>query len=189
MTLVKNTKILKSKGFWNYGIPAGRTCPKAGACAEFCYAKKGNYTRFPTVKKAQMKRFKHTLSSTFVDDMIKHIKAKRTCSAIRIHDSGDFYHQSYLNKWTIIALNCPEVKFYCYTKSLHLNWKAFDALPNTKKIQSEGGKLDEEIDYDKPHARIFNDTTALLSAGYVDCSVDDSIAANPDTIRVGLVVH
>ena len=42
-------------------------------------------------------------------------KSKR--KIIRMHESGDYYSQDYLNKWINIAENLPEVIFYAYTKS------------------------------------------------------------------------
>jgi len=189
MKLNKNTKIAKSDGFWNWPLPAGTTCPKAGECKGFCYAMKGNYTRFSAVKDSHRRNYNWTLGCSFVPKMIKHIQAKRKCTAVRIHDSGDFYDQTYLEDWTAIAKACPDVHFYCYTKSLHLDWDDFNTLPNTKMIQSEGGQLDSRINYGKPHARIFKDLKSLQKAGYVDCSSDDSLASINGINNIGLIEH
>jgi hypothetical protein len=53
----------------------------------------------------------------FTAIIINEIKRKRVKPvAIRIHATGDFYSQSYLNKWIEIAAALPSVDFYAYTK-------------------------------------------------------------------------
>lgn len=127
-----------------FGLPAGSTCPGKGGqvCVE-CYAQKGCY-RFGVVRKAQAKRMALSMSSRFVGLMTSEIKRSK-CRYVRIHDSGDFYSQAYLDKWVAIAKECPDRKFYCYTKSLHLDWSEFDSLPNCARTQSLGGKYDEMV--------------------------------------------
>lgn len=56
---------------------------------------------------------------------------------IRIHDSGDFYSQAYLDKWVTIIKANPAKRFYCYTTSLHLNWDGYDSLANCARAQSD----------------------------------------------------
>lgn len=57
---------------------------------------------------------------------------------MRIHEGGDFYSQSYVNKWKDIIQMLPHIQFYAYSKKL----KKFDfseilALPNFNVINSK----------------------------------------------------
>jgi hypothetical protein len=49
---------------------------------------------------------------------------------VRIHESGDFYSQSYVNKWVQIVKANPELKFLAYTKSHALNFDELTKQPN-----------------------------------------------------------
>ena len=56
----KTSKENKAKIF-NFSIPAYKTkdgkitCPFADSCVKYCYAQKGNYTRFPVVQELMEK--------------------------------------------------------------------------------------------------------------------------------------
>ena len=78
--LKETSKKLGLKIF-NFSIPAYKTksgkvtCPFADACVKYCYAQKGNYTRFPSVGVGMEKRYLATKSITFVPLMDKAIKS------------------------------------------------------------------------------------------------------------------
>ena len=185
-----NRKVTKLDAV-SFGIPAFesasgfKTCPQAGTCASVCYARQGTYT-WPATKKAREFNLERTrLGNAFEDIACKDL-AKIKQSIIRIHDSGDFYSQNYLNAWINIAWANPNKIFYAYTKSLNLN---FTCAPSNMRItQSQGGKLDDKIDYSKPHSRIFASIEAREKAGYVDGNENDSPAINGE-IKIGLVYH
>ena len=187
--LLKQNSKMKKDGIWSFGITPIQTCPMAGECKKLCYATKGLYKRFAkNIEPALARSFDATEMDGFVPSICAEIKKKRKQpKLIRIHTEGDFYNQKYLDKWTNIANLFPDMQFYAYTKSLHLD---FSKLPsNFKIIQSEGGKLDAQIDYTKPHAKIFKDAESLQEAGYVDASQSDLIAADRDNIKIGLIKH
>ena len=182
---------LAKEGIPYFNLPAGFTCPGAGRCkdAKFCYAMTGNTERFPAVLRSQSKNYLSSLQSYFVDIMIDKIKRiKSPLDLFRVHESGDFYSQEYIEKWAEIARNIPEIKFYAYTKSyVNLDLSTLWALENFNLIQSTGSRDDTKIDYSLPHATIFRTKEQLLSAGYADCSEKDSISAR--STKVGLVLH
>ena len=186
--LKQNTKMRKDN-IWSFGMTPIKTCPMAGECKKFCYASKGNYTRFAhTITPSLERAFNISKTDGFIAKLYMEILRKRKPpKLIRIHTEGDFYSQEYLDKWTHIANLFRGTKFYAYTKSLHLD---FSQLPsNFKVIQSEGGKLDAQIDYNKPHARIFKNESDLLDAGYADASKSDLVAADKNNIKIGLIFH
>ncbi len=198
--LTQNSKLRKtSKAIglkvMNFGIPAfedsegRRTCPFAGSCADFCYAQKGAYV-WSNVAPAFKWRYDQTKSATFVDDMVSEIVRKKA-DIIRVHDSGDYYSNEYIDKWMAIAEALPHILFYSYTKSVPLfrdrTWPA-----NFDIIFSEGGTRDDLIDYDNDrHCRIFDSYAAMAQANYVNAMDSDVMATKwyNDSPNVGLVFH
>ena len=182
-------KKLKLDKIFTFSLPVIITCIKALACLAFCYAQKGYYKMFSkTIRKSHNENFELAKSKDFVKVICNELR-KRKIKTCRIHSAGDFFSQVYLNRWYIIARHNKNIFFYAYTKSIHLNFKNFDKLKNTKVIQSFGGKLDNKINLKKPNARIFPNLEALLNAGYVDCSKSDKIAIKRNVVNVGLIAH
>ena len=129
--------------------------------------------------------FKNSKKKNFVENA-KNDLMKIKNSFIRIHDSGDFYSQAYLNNWIEIAGAFPKKTFYAYTKSIHLD---FSRLPkNFKIVQSFGGLLDAEIDLKKPHAKVFNSDIELKAAGYLKSNETDFYAIE-GKVKIGFVYH
>jgi len=189
----KTSKENKSK-ILNFSIPAFKTkagkttCPFAGGCQKYCYAQKGNYTRFPIVQELMEQKYLLSKQENFNTLMNEEIKKKKP-THVRIHDSGDFYSPEYLNKWVTIAKQNKDVIFYAYTKSIKFFTEGLTVPTNLKIIFSEGSKIDNLIDVNKHrHARIFKDVATLLSAGYIDASSND-LQAITDNKKVGLVYH
>jgi len=193
--LTRNSKIKKSKKrTFNFGIPAFKsasgmfTCPNAGACAKGCYALAGAY-RFSNVAKTFEARLAVTLSNDFVNAMLKEIDNCRA-ERIRIHDSGDFYSEEYLDKWVSIMQARPNVEFYAYTKMVSMFKRRAKDLPkNFKLVFSFGGTEDKLIDVSKDrHSLVFESETDLKRAGYADASNQDDIAIGKNP-KIGLVYH
>tara|TARA_R100001463_G_scaffold115997_1_gene171246 strand:+ start:131 stop:733 length:603 start_codon:yes stop_codon:yes gene_type:complete len=191
---LKKTSKLNNTKIFNFSIPAYKTkggkitCPFAKDCIKYCYAQKGNYTRFPIIAELMEKKYTITKQDNFVYLMNEEIK-KKNAKYIRIHDSGDFYSIKYLNKWIQIAKDNKEVIFYAYTKSIKFFKGCINIPKNLKIIFSEGSKTDNLINTLKDrHARIFKDITTLLSAGYIDASNND-LKAITENKKVGLVYH
>jgi len=198
--LTQNTKLKKtSKAMnlrvFNFGIPAYKsasgklTCPFADTCVSFCYARKGAYI-WSNVKPAFEKRYELSKTDAFVGEMNKEI-IKVKADYVRVHDSGDYYSQAYLDKWIEIAIHNPNVRFYSYTNSVEMLKKA--NLPdNYDIIFSDSGKqkhlIDQKVDR---HTRIFGDRITLLEAGYKDTSENDLYATKwfNNTNKVGLIIH
>lgn len=194
--LTQNSKIKKSDvRTFNFGIPAFqsstglKTCPNAGACAKGCYALAGAY-RFSNVAKAFEARLEATQTFGFVTTMISEIQARKA-ERVRIHDSGDFYSQEYLDKWCTIMEALPKVQFYAYTKQVKMFKEYQYILPkNFTVVFSYGGLQDALIDRTKDrHSRVFDSVDTLKAEGYTDTSETDDAAANPAIRCIGLVYH
>ncbi len=186
-----NSKLAKTDTI-SFNIPAFRsedgfaTCPKAGACATLCYARQGYYV-MPQV--AATREFNLSVvrgnQGEFIKQAVQDLLQIKNKS-IRIHDSGDFFSQDYLNSWFVIAASFPQKKFYAYTKSLHLDYSA--KPDNLQIIQSVGGLMDAQIDTSKSHSRIFSTDYQRKKAGYVDGNKNDQPAID-GVVRIGLVYH
>ena len=189
----KTSKENKAKIF-NFSIPAYKTkegkitCPFADSCVKYCYAQKGNYTRFPKIQELMEQKYKISKTNNFIPLMNEEI-IKKKATHIRIHDSGDFYSPAYLNKWVDIATQNKEVIFYAYTKSIKFFVNGLKLPKNLKIIFSEGSKTDNLINTAKHrHARIFKSKELLNAAGYINAS-DNDLQAITSNKRVGLVYH
>lgn len=153
-----------------FSIPAsqeicGRTC--AG-----CYAIKFQRL-YPNVLPSRERLYQESLQDDFVNLVITEIQScKKPVIAIRIHESGEFYSQEYINKWTAIAQALPNSSFYAFTKRLpDFDFSQLVALPNVAIINSlHTGKLN----YDKlanldPAIPICPATTIKAGCG-TDCT-------------------
>lgn len=122
----KKLKSTEKVRFLIWNLPAKKTCPFATEhCKAKCYAVKAE-RMYPDCLPCRERNLKSSLSDSFVDDMkklisrrIRHPVYKRAEKIyFRIHESGDFYSQSYFDKWVDIATAFPGVTFLAYTKSL-----------------------------------------------------------------------
>ena len=192
-----NAKLVKTSGaeyrVLGFGIPAdmsfdgGNTCPGANACRGVCYAKQGRYL-MAGVKNARLHNFNASRASNFILQACADLKRLvKRYNVVRLHDSGDFYSQEYLNAWKVIADTFPEIIFYAYTKSLHLDIET-NRPANLRIVQSLGGKYDAKLNLALPHSRIFSTDDDRIAAGYIDGNVSD-IPAIEGEINIGLVYH
>jgi hypothetical protein len=165
------------------------TCPQAGPCAKVCYAKQGRYA-MPTVKNARDESLKQAESPDFEQRVNKDLSEfkKRSKIIVRLHDSGDFYKQEYLDTWNRVAENHQDIIFYAYTKSHHLD---FSKTPeNMRIIQSLGGVRDDLVKEDRPICRIFTSHEEMNTAGYVDGGGEEGdLPAIRGDMRIGIVYH
>lgn len=142
--LKQNEKISHTGGqdliFYNIGLPALKglavnektgefvvvdTCPGAGACKVYCYAKKGGYVQWKASSLSQTKLlnfllndpqgFKSKLESE-IQSAVNKFSKKNAKVVIRWHDAGDFFSPDYVNLAYSIARDFPNVDFYAYTK-------------------------------------------------------------------------
>lgn len=102
-----------------------KTCPGAGECQLFCYARKGGYVMFPasSMSAAQALNFLVNDPQGYMDTVDREITALKGRAGkhgidlvVRWHDAGDFFSKEYLDLAFDIARKHPDVKFYAYTK-------------------------------------------------------------------------
>jgi hypothetical protein len=129
-----------------------KTCPGAGECQLFCYARKGGYRMFPasSMSAAQALNFLVNDPEGYMAMFDKEVKMaqSRTSKAgikllVRIHDAGDFFSKDYYNLAMNVAKNNPDAKFYFYTKMGEIATDA-NAPPNVVG-QFSGGAQSREV--------------------------------------------
>lgn len=199
MKLFTQNSDLKKTGVFGWTLPAHwvkltdgtkfNTCPNAGICAAFCYAKNGTFM-FSNVRKAHTEKLELVLNERekWLELINAELKLKKyNGKFIRIHDAGDFFSTQYAIDWISIANENPQCIFYTYTKEVKL-FKEIGALPkNFITIYSFGGKQDYLIDKETDrHSDVFNDYGEMIKAGYNDIGADDSQAAINKNFKVGL---
>ena len=139
-----NTKT--GKGIAIFNLPAITTCIGCtGLCASKCYARKAE-RMYPKVLPAREANKEQADSDDFINNMIEAVtkasKKKGFTGLFRIHESGDFYNQKYLEAWKEIASNFPQIKFLAFTKSHQLDFGkipqnlnvVYSLFPDTSKV-------------------------------------------------------
>ena len=109
-----NRKLGKKIGVFN--LPARKTCPgKTEYCGKCCYAMKAEKC-YPSAKASRAKNYIESKKEHFAENMDREIMQRKISSKMRIHESGDFYSQEYLDKWIEVVTRHPEIQFLAYTK-------------------------------------------------------------------------
>jgi len=134
------------------------TCPGAGACKVYCYAKKGGYIQWKDASMSQTRLLNYLVNdpqgfkTQFEEELrskLPSVEKKGKKILVRWHDAGDFFSPEYLDLAYSIARNFPQVQFYAYTKIANV---AKGNKPSNFLINfSMGAKPEEErqIDFGK----------------------------------------
>lgn len=120
----------------SFSLPAGPnfSCPGATQACKDCYAMKKRH-HFPNVQTnfaknwLLLKKFEKSKDIKSASELILNIippKAK----VFRIHESGDFHSQWYIKVWADVVKARPEINFWAYTRSFHLNFSPLTKYPN-----------------------------------------------------------
>lgn len=120
---------MKIKGsVLTYSMPPISTCPNHSRCAKTCFALKA-MRAYPSARHAwevneklarEQLHLLEVLLVAQIEEALGTKKAKEHGLYVRIHVSGDFFSQDYLNMWVRVASRFPEVRFWAYTKVAHL---------------------------------------------------------------------
>jgi len=111
---IGNNKL--SKNMFIFDLPAVKSCLNSKDCASSCYALKAEkqykYSAlFRATNFDMVKNNIELLRSLLIDQLKKSNK-----KIVRIHSSGDFYNQEYIDMWHDVISMFPNIKFYTYTK-------------------------------------------------------------------------
>ena len=218
----ENKKLKKTLIF---DLPSGKTCPMAYECHSYAVmndngkltVKDGNNNKFrcfaasqeaqyPNVYKAR--KYNHDLilkslkndngiKSNTIDLVNKSIEKhiNKNIDKVRIHSSGDFFNGEYLRVWLAVARLNKHLKFYCYSKSLHLFGTNVSIPDNFYLTASMGSKMDRLIHagYFKRYAIVVNSEAEAIKKGIehigkpYKIDKDDSSCFKPDPFA--LLIH
>jgi hypothetical protein len=119
-----------------FSLPHRKSCPgSTPACRAFCYAQVAEYLYTDkegnkTVLNCRINNMNASKQNDFSEKMTAAILKRWKNKIVRIHESGDFYSQEYINKWAQIARNCPEYTFFGFTRSWMFDLSKLQNLPN-----------------------------------------------------------
>ena len=105
----------------SFSLPAITTCPgSTPLCRKHCYANR-NAQMYKDTAECYKRNHAEAEQSNFLETLGHHI---HTLNAryFRIHVCGDFYDQRYLNIWTYIGKEFPNMDFLAFSKSFHLDY-------------------------------------------------------------------
>lgn len=125
----------KLTGMYMFNLPATKAvcsmqCPG-------CYAAR-EQARFPSILAARSTRLEAAMQPTFASNVISELNSLRKLPKhFRVHASGEFFSQTYVDAWVQIAKAFPSVTFYTYTKRLKdFDFSNLSVLPNFVLINS-----------------------------------------------------
>ena len=160
------------------------TCPGAGECQTYCYARKGGYVMFPasSMSAAQALNFLVNHPSDYMEKFDGEVKKAAALASkngikllVRIHDAGDFFSKEYYNLMMDVAKNNPDVKFYFYTKMGQIVTDP-DTPDNVVKQFSPGAKSREvkTVQVQRDAGRHVKDAVTLPKDMFRDLFVTDA---------------
>lgn len=112
LTISNHNRKLKNVNIFN--LPTGLTCKDGVLCSKYCYAKKAE-RMYKAVREARMRNYATSKKSKFPDLVIDRLKNSKY-NVTRLHESGDFYSEIYIDKWYYIINKLSSHTFFAYTK-------------------------------------------------------------------------
>ena len=103
-----------------------------------CYALKGNYIRYPAIKKAQYKRLASLAHDSWVMAMVAQVKRQKW---FRWHDAGDVQSVEHMNKILEVCRQTPGTKHWLPTQERPY-LPAPEEVPVNLVIRLSGSKVD-----------------------------------------------
>ena len=137
------TRTKKMPGL-SYSLPAwecqtgGKLSLVPGTPCFGCYAKKGNYTRYPAIRKAQYKRLASLVHDSWVTAMVAQVKRQKW---FRWHDAGDVQSVDHMNKILEVCRQTPLTRHWLPTQERPYLPAPGD-VPDNLIIRLSGSKID-----------------------------------------------
>jgi len=100
---------------FHWSMTAKKTCPGHTVPCKSCYALKGNFRR-PNVASSLELNDEARHAPDWVTRVTSQIAAQYI-RYVRVHASGDFDSNEYINKWITIVTRRPDTMFWAYTRS------------------------------------------------------------------------
>ena len=162
------TKATKMPGL-SYSLPAwecqtGSKLRKVEGTPCFgCYALKGNYTRYPAIKKAQYYRLKSLVHDLWVTAMVAQIKRQKW---FRWHDAGDLQSVDHMNKIIEVCKQTPGTQHWLPTQERQYLPKPED-VPENLIIRLSAAKVDGTA------GNAWSHSSTVVTDGSASCAAPD----------------
>ena len=139
-----------------YGLPAwecktgGKLAKVPGSVCFGCYAMKGNYVRFPEIRKAQYRRLAAIKDPQWVTAMAHLINSKKP-DVFRWHDSGDVQDLDHLQKIYEVCRLSPSKRHWLPTREAWIKDHLQDK-PNNLVIRFSAPMVDQRAPESWPNS-------------------------------------
>ena len=120
-----------------------------------CYALKGNYTRYPAIKKAQYYRLNSLKHDSWVTAMVAQVKRQKW---FRWHDAGDVQSVEHMNKILEVVRQTPGTSHWLPTQE-RAYLPAPEDVPDNLVIRLSGSKIDG------PEPSCWANTSTVVTSG------------------------
>ena len=104
-----------------------------------CYAMKGNYIRYPAIKKAQYYRLASLVHDSWVTAMVAQIKRQKW---FRWHDAGDVQSVDHMKKIFEVCRLTPDTNHWLPTQERKYLPLPGSSIPDNLVIRLSGSKID-----------------------------------------------
>lgn len=132
-----NSKLYK---VWVFDLPAIESCLNCSSCKSTCYSVRAQQ-RFPNTRNWRAENYELARNDRshlygLLCSQLNTIGQKQN-QVVRIHSSGDFFEQSYIDMWRTTIARYPAINFYAYTKVNEiLDFTSIEQLQNFNLIPS-----------------------------------------------------
>jgi len=120
-----------------------------------CYALKGNYTRYPAIKKAQYYRLASLVRGSWVTAMVAQVKRQKW---FRWHDAGDVQSVDHMKKIFEVCRLTPATNHWLPTQERRYLPDG-DTVPDNLVIRLSGSKIDG------PRSTAWTHTSSVVTKG------------------------
>ena len=124
-----------------------------------CYALKGNYIRYPAIKKAQYYRLASLKHDSWVTAMVAQVKRQKW---FRWHDAGDVQSVEHMTKILEVCRQTPLTRHWLPTQERRY-LPSGNTVPNNLVIRLSGSKVDGPSPSAWPH------TSSVVTKGGATC--------------------
>ena len=125
-----------------------------------CYALKGNYTRYPAIKKAQYYRLDSLVHDSWVTAMVAQVKRQKW---FRWHDAGDLQSSDHLRKIFEVCNQTPDTKHWLPTQERKYLPLQGSSVPDNLVIRLSSSKIDG------PRSTAWTHTSSVVTDGSASC--------------------
>jgi len=160
-----------------YGLPAwecktgAKLAKVPGSVCSGCYAMKGNYIRFPEIKKSQYKRLKALRHPLWVKAMVAKINSVAVSKHeyFRWHDAGDVQDLRHLAKIFKVCRLTPDIKHWMPTREAWTKkYISSNRKPSNLVIRFSGTMIDQ------PAVKSWPNTSTVVTDGSRTCPAPDN---------------